>query len=420
MYKYVINGGKKLSGEVKVSGAKNSVLCLMPATILADGTYKFFNTPDLIDLISMSNLLSSMGIEVMFERNSIEIRNNGLKTFEAPYEFVKKMRASIYVLGPLVSRYGYAKVSLPGGCSWGPRPVNLHIEGIEKLGAKITLEQGYIIAKAGRLEGAKIEFNVSSVGATANILMAAVLAKGITTIENAALEPEVTSLAYFLQKMGAKISGIGTKTLEIEGVDELYSANENVIPDRIEAGTLLIAGAITNGDIKILRCSPNHLQAIISKLRSAGFELIVGDDFISLSSSDIIEPVDIETETYPGFPTDMQAQWMSLMSVASGSSTIRENIYFDRFNHVPELIRLGAHINVYKNVARVKGVEKLIGAKVMSADLRASASLVLAGLVAEGTTEVLRIYHLDRGYEKIENKLKELGADIERVYTDEF
>ncbi len=420
MYKFVINGGKKLSGEVKVSGAKNSVLCLMPAAILANGNYKFSNTPNLIDSISMSNLLSSMGIEFKFEENSIEIQNNGLKTFEAPYEFVKKMRASIYVLGPLVSRYGYAKVSLPGGCAWGPRPVNLHIEGIEKLGAKVEIEQGYIIAKADRLKGAKIEFNVSSVGATANILMAAVLAKGTTTIENAALEPEVISLAYFLQKMGAKISSIGTKTLEIEGVDELNSANENVIPDRIEAGTLLTAGAITKGNIKISRCNPNHLESIISKLRSVGFGITIGDDFVSLLSPNSIEPVDIETEIYPGFPTDMQAQWMSLMSIANGSSTIRENIYFDRFNHVPELIRLGANIDVDKNIAVVKGVEKLTGAKVMSTDLRASASLVLAGLVAEGTTEVLRIYHLDRGYEKIENKLKKLGADIERVYIDEF
>jgi len=420
MYKFIIRGGKKLSGEVEISGAKNALLGLLPATILANGEYTFYNSPELLDAFSMIKLLTNMGEEIDFKDHTIKVKNDGIKILEAPYEYVKKMRASIYVLGPMLSRYGYAKVSMPGGCAWGPRPINLHIEAIQKLGANVDIDQGYIIAKAEKLRGTKIIFNIPSVGATVNTMMASVFAKGTTLISNAAIEPEVTAVAEFLNKMGAKISGIGTKFLEIEGVDELHSADETIIPDRIEAGTLLVAGAITQGNVRINKCRPDHLDAILVKLTDAGFEVITGEDFVELKSGDKILPVNVETEVYPGFPTDMQAQWISLMSIADGASEVTDNIYLDRFNHVPELNRLGANIIVKGNTAFIKGVKKLKGAKVMSTDLRASASLVLAGLVAEGTTEVLRIYHLDRGYEKIENKLKALGADIERVQTDEY
>ncbi len=420
MFKFIIHGGQKLKGEVEVSGAKNALLGLLPATILADGEYSFYNSPELLDARSMIKLLENMGEEIEFSNHTIKVKNYGLKVFEAPYEFVKKMRASIYVLGPTLSRYKYAKVSMPGGCAWGPRPINLHLEAIQKLGANVEIDQGYIIAKADTLKGAKIVFNIPSVGATVNTMMAAVYAKGTTLISNAAIEPEVTAIANFLVKMGAKISGIGTKFLEIQGVDSLHSADDTVIPDRIEAGTLLIAGAITQGNVRITRCRPDHLDALLTKLTDAGFSIETGEDFVELNSSDKILPVNVETEVYPGFPTDLQAQWISLMTIADGASEVTDNIYFDRFNHVPELNRLGANIIVKGNTAIIKGVEKLKGAKVMSTDLRASASLVLAGLVAEGTTEVLRIYHLDRGYEKIELKLKKLGAEIERVQTDEF
>jgi UDP-N-acetylglucosamine 1-carboxyvinyltransferase len=420
MYKFIIRGGKKLSGEVEISGAKNALLGLLPATILANGEYTFYNSPELLDAFSMIKLLTNMGEEIDFNDHTIKVKNYGIKILEAPYEYVKKMRASIYVLGPMLARYGYAKVSMPGGCAWGPRPINLHIEAIQKLGANVDIDQGYIIAKAEKLKGTKIIFNIPSVGATVNTMMASVFAKGTTLISNAAIEPEVTAVAEFLNKMGAKISGIGTKFLEIEGVDELHSADETIIPDRIEAGTLLVAGAITQGNVRINKCRPDHLDAILVKLTDAGFEVITGEDFVELKSGDKILPVNVETEVYPGFPTDMQAQWISLMSIADGASEVTDNIYLDRFNHVPELNRLGANIIVKGNTAFIKGVKKLKGAKVMSTDLRASASLVLAGLVAEGTTEVLRIYHLDRGYEKIENKLKALGADIERVQTDEY
>lgn len=420
MYKFIIHGGKKLSGEVEISGAKNALLGLLPATILANGEYTFYNSPELLDAYSMIKLLTNMGEEIEFKDHTIKVKNDGIKILEAPYEFVKKMRASIYVLGPMLARYGYAKVSMPGGCAWGPRPINLHIEAIQKLGASVDIDQGYIIAKADKLRGTKIIFNIPSVGATVNTMMASVFAEGTTLISNAAIEPEVTAVAEFLKKMGAKISGIGTKFIEIEGVDELHSTDEKIFPDRIEAGTLLIAGAITQGNVKIKKCRPEHLDAILLKLSDAGFEINSGEDFVELKSGNKILPVNVETEVYPGFPTDMQAQWISLMSIADGASEVTDNVYHDRFNHVPELNRLGANITVKGNTAFVKGVDKLKGAKVMSTDLRASASLVLAGLVAEGTTEVLRIYHLDRGYEKIENKLKALGADIERVQTDEY
>ncbi|MEN3038780.1 MAG: UDP-N-acetylglucosamine 1-carboxyvinyltransferase [Candidatus Kryptonium sp.] len=420
MEKFVIIGGQKLSGTVEISGAKNSVLALMPATILASGTYKIYNTPDLRDVKTMRQVLTEMGVDVKFENHILTINTENISKFEAPYELVKKMRASIYVLGPLVGRFGYARVSLPGGCAWGPRPVDLHIEGIKKLGADVELEAGYIIAKAKQLRGARIHFDKPSVGATGNIMMASVLAKGTTVIENAAKEPEIVQLGEFLNSMGAKINGLGTDKIEIEGVDQLHPADIVTIPDRIEAGTFLIAGAITGGKVRVERCNPNHFEAVLFKLENAGCNLKIGDDFVELEAPEEIKPVDVTTAEYPGFPTDMQAQWTALMSIAKGTSIITETIFYDRFKHVPELVRLGADIEVNENVAIVRGVKKLKGAKVMSTDLRASASLILAGLVAEGKTEILRIYHIDRGYERIEKKLQQLGAQIWREETDEF
>lgn len=420
MYKFVIKGGRKLNGRIEVSGAKNASLALMPATILAPGLFKIDNTPDLIDVSTMSKLLGTLGAKVSMSGKVQTIDTSLVTKFEAPYELVKKMRASIYVLGPLLARYGHAKVSMPGGCAWGPRPVNLHIEGMEKLGAEVKLDSGYIVAKAKRLTGARISFDVSSVGATGNIMMAAVLAKGTTVISNAALEPEIVALGEFLKKMGAHINGLGTSEVTIEGVDELHPCDFTNIPDRIEAGTFLVAAAMTGGTVEVDNLNPAHLSALLSKLEEAGVGLKVSDGSVRVKASTTINPVDVSTAPYPGFPTDMQAQWIALMSRSTGSSVVSESIYYDRFKHVPELVRLGADIEVKENVAIVKGVKSLKGAKVMSTDLRASASLILAGLVAEGTTEVLRIYHMDRGYESIEKKLRGIGADIERVQSDEF
>jgi UDP-N-acetylglucosamine 1-carboxyvinyltransferase len=421
--KFVINGGNPLNGIVTIGGAKNASLALMPATILASGTYHLFNTPNLRDIVTMGRLLETMGIHVSSTNDTLTIDTKNIDSYEAPYEHVKKMRASIYVLGPLLTRFGQAKVSLPGGCAWGPRPVNLHIEGIRKLGAEIDLEAGYIIAKAKRLKGTRILFDVSSVGATGNIMMAAVLAKGTTLIENAAQEPEIVQLTEFLVKMGAKIFGVGTGRLEIEGVDELHPADITTIPDRIEAGTFLIAGAMAgnkDGMIRLEKCNPHHIGALLVKLEDIGATITTGSDWIELVPPKKIKPINATTAIYPGFPTDMQAQWIALMSLADGTSIITDTIYFDRFMHVPELIRLGANITVKENIATVVGTTKLTGAKVMSTDLRASASLILAGLVAEGSTEVLRVYHIDRGYESVEKKFQMLGADIHREQGEEF
>lgn len=423
MDKFVIQGGKPLRGTVQIGGAKNALLALMPATILAPGTSTIHNSPTLRDITTMSRLLESMGVNVRHENHTVTIDSSKITKFEAPYEHVKKMRASVYVLGPLVARYGQAHVSLPGGCAWGPRPVNLHIEGLRKLGAEIELDSGYIIAKAKKLKGARIVFDVSSVGATGNVMMAAVLAQGTTVIDNAATEPEMTSLGEFLVKMGAKINGLGTNHLEIEGVDSLSPVNFTTIPDRIEAGTFLVAAAMAGkkgSSIRLERCNPLHLTAVTAKLEDAGATVTTGKDFVELETPAEIRPINVTTSIYSGFPTDMQAQWITLMSLANGTSVVTETIYTDRFMHVPELVRLGANITVKENVATVIGVLKLKGAKVMSTDLRASASLILAGLVAEGTTDVLRVYHLDRGYEAIEKKLRSLGADIQRVTGEEF
>jgi len=420
MDKFIIHGGKKLRGTVRTSGAKNAALALMPATLLASGKYEFSNVPDLRDVTTMVKLLQWMGVEIRRNAHTLDINTFRVNKFEAPYEHVKRMRASIYVFGPLIARYGYAKVSLPGGCAWGPRPVNLHIEGIRKLGANVELESGYIVAKAKRLKAAKITFDVSSVGATGNVMMAAVLAKGTTVMENVAKEPEIEALARFLVKMGAKIDGIGTNRLEIEGVDALQPANEMMIPDRIEAETFLVACALTGGKIKVTHCKPENMTGVLTKLEEVGAMLTIGNDFVEIKAPRKIKPVNVTTAAYPGFPTDMQAQWIALMSLSTGTAVITDTIYFDRFKHVPELVRLGADIKLSENVAVVTGVKKLTGAKVMSTDLRASASLILAGLAAEGKTEVLRVYHIDRGYEHIEKKLQVLGADIRRVSSQEY
>ncbi len=420
MDKFVIRGGRPLRGTVKISGAKNASLALMPATLLASGKYELRNTPDLRDVSTMSRLLQTMGVTLERNGHSLLVNTFRVNKFEAPYEHVKKMRASIYVLGPLIARYGHAKVSLPGGCAWGPRPVDLHLEGLRKLGAKIELERGYIIAKARHLKGARISFKISSVGATGNILMAAVLAKGTTRIENAAVEPEITNLAEFLVSMGAKIGGIGTNILEVEGSDALHPANIDTIPDRIEAGTMLVAAALCGEKIKVEQCNPLHLSAVTARLEDAGAKIKTGATSIEIQAPKEIKPVDVSTAIYPGFPTDMQAQWIALMTVAKGSSTVTDTIYFDRFNHVPELVRLGANIEMNENMAVIRGVKKLRGAKVMSTDLRASAALIVAALRAQGETEVLRVYHLDRGYEAIEKKLQSLGAEIKREKGEEF
>lgn len=421
MDKFVIKGGKELNGGVKINGAKNASLALMPASLLATGKSVLYNTPELNDIFTMLKLLNHLGVKSVFENHTLELDTSNVTSQDAPYEHVKKMRASVYVLGPLLARYGNAKVSLPGGCAWGPRPINLHLEGLKKMGAEIELAEGYILAKAKKLKGAKINFEISSVGATGNLLMAATLAEGTTVIANAAKEPEITNLANYLLKMGAKIDGIGTSVLTIEGVDQLFHSEIETIPDRIEAGTILIAVALNGGNIKISGILPEYFQAVLLKLEDSGCKIKINNNIIGLSASKtLINPTDIITSVFPGYPTDMQAQWIAYMSLANGTSKITDTIYLDRFTHVPELARLGADITIKENTAIVKGVKKLKGAKVMSTDLRASASLVLAALAAEGTTEVLRVYHLDRGYQKIEEKLRALGADIERVPGAEF
>lgn len=420
MDKFVIQGGKALNGTVGISGAKNATLELMPAALLAPGVYRLANTPDIRDVWTMSRLMASMGAHAELNDNELFLDTTNVTRPEAPYEHVKKMRASIHVLGPLLARHGYAKVSLPGGCAWGPRPVDFHLKGLERMGAEIVLEGGYIIARAERLHGARIGFDFASVGATFNIMAAATLAKGLTVITNAAMEPEVTAAGRFLQKMGAQIEGLGTSTITIEGVDELRPANEETIPDRIETGTLLMAVAMTGGRATLTRTNPYHLAFVLEKLEEAGCEIDIRADEITLNAPEKLTPVDISTAVYPGFPTDMQAQWMALMTCADGTTTVTDTVYKDRFSHVPELARLGCDIQVHENTATIRGGKKLMGATVMSTDLRASVAMVLAALVAEGLTEVLRIYHLDRGYENLEAKLTQLGAVIRREKTEEM
>ena len=417
MYKLKIFGGSKLNGEVRISGSKNSSLPILFASILASDEIHIKNTPHLSDVSTTLRLLMEMGSEFMLESdNSIVINSSSLKSLEAKYDLVKTMRASILALGPTLAKYGKAKVSLPGGCAIGSRPVNLHLKALEELGAKIEVKAGYIYAEAKELIGTKIYFDQRSVTATENILMAATLAKGNTTIYNAAQEPEVSDLINCLNAMGAKITGFGTSTLEIEGVDDLSGVSYSVCPDRIEAGTYLLAGAITRGKVTVKNVKPESMRSTIGKLIETGAHISSTSDSITLDmKGERPKAVDIKTGAYPNFPTDMQAQFTALNAVASGSSIITETIFENRFMHIPELIRMGADLNLDGHTVYCKGVKYLNGANLMATDLRASASLVLAGLVAEGKTVIDRVYHLDRGYETIEEKLKILGANIERV-----
>jgi UDP-N-acetylglucosamine 1-carboxyvinyltransferase len=413
--KIVIHGGRRLKGEVRISGAKNAALPLLFATLLAPGTHRVGNVPHLRDIDTVEKLLTILGAGVVRENGTFAVDASEIRSIEAPYDLVRTMRASVLVLGPLLARLGQARVSLPGGCAIGARPINLHLKGLEAMGARVVLDHGYVEAKAKRLRGARIYFDVPTVGGTENLMMAATLAKGTTVLENAAREPEIVDLAAALTGMGARIEGAGSDTITIEGVDELQPLDYRVMPDRIEAGTFMIAAAITRGDVRLTEAVPAHLEALISKLREAGVEITEEEGKIRVRGPRKLSSVNIKTHPHPGFPTDMQAQFMALMMFGSGTSVITESVFENRFMHVCELQRMGADIAIEGHTATVKGVKSLVGAPVMATDLRASASLILAGLAAENTTEVSRIYHLDRGYERIEAKLQGLGADIKRV-----
>jgi UDP-N-acetylglucosamine 1-carboxyvinyltransferase len=415
MDKLIISGGKRLHGKVKISGAKNAALPILAATILCPGRHSIKNVPQLRDVTTMASILENLGSGVKIEDTTAVVESDGFRKHEAPYDLVKTMRASVVVLGPLLARLGQAKVSMPGGCAIGARPINLHLMALEKMGANISLEDGYVLAKAKKLKGADIYFDTPSVTGTENVLMAAILAQGLTRIENAAMEPEVIDLANALRSMGAKIKGAGESVIEIEGVKELSPLNYTVIPDRIEAGTFMTAAAITQGDIILENCRPDHLDAVVNKLRSTGATIELEGNGLRVTVSSRPVAQNIKTMPYPGFPTDMQAQFMALMSVAKGTSIITETIFENRFMHVAEIRRFGADITVEGSSATVKGVKSLKGAPVMATDLRASASLVITGLCAEGETVIDRVYHLDRGYEHIEDKLTALGANMKRA-----
>ena len=417
MNKLHIEGGAKLEGDVRISGAKNATLPILAATLLAEEPVVIANVPHLRDVTTTIELLARMGVTVtMDERMHIEVDSTTLREPFAPYELVRTMRASILVLGPMLARFGRADVSLPGGCAIGARPVDLHVAGLTALGADITIEDGYIKARADRLRGARLVLDTVTVTGTENLMMAAVLAEGRTTIENAAREPEVADLAACLNQMGARISGAGTDTIVVDGVDAVGGTRYTVLPDRIEAGTYLVAAAVTGGCVRVTSVRPDHLDAICAKLQDAGAHIETGADWVRLDMGGARpRSVDLRTAPYPAFPTDMQAQFTALNAVAEGVGTISETIFENRFMHVLELQRMGAHIRLEGNTAVIQGVQRLNGAPVMATDLRASASLVLAGLVAEGPTVVDRIYHIDRGYECIEEKLSGLGANIRRV-----
>ncbi|HIC91943.1 MAG TPA: UDP-N-acetylglucosamine 1-carboxyvinyltransferase, partial [Syntrophaceae bacterium] len=415
MDKILIEGGHPLKGIVKISGAKNATLPILAATLLTCGWSTIHNVPRFLgDIITIKRLLSSMGVEFKEDRG-LKVNTSNVTGYEAPYDLVKTMRASVLVLGPLIARMGRARVSLPGGCAIGARPINLHLKGLESLGVHIQLRAGYIEAKAKRLRGATIYFDIPTVTGTENLMMASTLAQGTTILENAAKEPEVVALACFLNKMGAKIWGAGTDMITIEGVKELSPQEFTIIPDRIEAGTYMAAAGITGGNITIKNCDITYLEAVVNKLKGAGVKVHHDKDGVKVVGPKVINSINVKTSPYPGFPTDMQAQFMALMSLANGTSLISESVFENRFMHVAELRRMGADIEVEGHTAIVKGVKNLTGAQVMATDLRASASLVLAGLAARGTTEISRVYHLDRGYERIENKLSKLGAHIWRV-----
>ena len=415
MDSFVIEGPVRLAGTVEVSGAKNAVLPVMTAALLSQGVSTIRRVPHLRDTGTMADLLRVLGARVEHESGVMRIDARDYDHCEAPYELVKTMRASVYALGPLLARKGRARVSLPGGCAWGPRPVDLHLMGMEKLGARIDIEHGYIDARAPEgLHGAEIFFEIPSVGATINVMMAAALARGTTTMVNAAREPEVADLAAALNHAGARIEGAGTYTVRIEGVRELAPLDHSTMADRIEAGTFLIAGLITGGDVRVAGCDPVHLTALLEKLQQAGAEIEVGEHEVRVRRAGGLRTVDVITAPYPGFATDLQAQIMAAMAVADGVSLITETIYPDRFTHVAELRRLGAKIRLDGNIAVITGQQRLSGAPVMSTDLRASAALILAAFAAEGRTQISRVYHIDRGYERIEEKFAALGARIER------
>ena len=417
MDKLLISGGRRLEGSVAISGAKNAALPILAGTLLASRPVVVNNVPQLKDVATTLTLLQSMGAEATLDdKLNVEIDAASLDDFRAPYELVKTMRASILVLGPLVARFGFADVSLPGGCAIGARPVNLHVQGLQAMGADVSIDRGYIRARADRLRGARIVMDTVTVTGTENLMMAATLARGETVLENAAREPEVSDLAAFLVSMGAEIEGAGSSTIHIQGVDTLGGTTYRVQPDRIETGTYLVAAAMTGGKVTLKQTDPTLLDAVLQKLRDAGADLEVGEDWITIDC-DGRRPraVDLRTEPYPAFPTDMQAQFCALNSIADGVATVTETIFENRFQHVLELQRMGADIRLQGNTAVVRGVERLTAAPVMATDLRASAGLVLAGLAADGDTLVDRIYHVDRGYERIEEKLRQLGADIRRV-----
>jgi UDP-N-acetylglucosamine 1-carboxyvinyltransferase len=415
MDKLAITGGRRLEGEVRISGAKNAALPILAATLLAEKPVTIGNIPHLRDVTTTIELLGRMGVDVtLHEGLRVEVDPGTIREFSAPYDLVKTMRASILVLGPLVGRFGKADVSLPGGCAIGARPVDIHVAGLRALGAQVEIEDGYIRARASRLKGAHLVLDKVTVTGTENLIMAAVLAEGQTIIENAAREPEVADLAGFLNCLGAKVSGAGSNRIVIEGVARLHGGEYEVLPDRIESGTYLVAGAITGGNVRLKSTRPEHLEAVLAKLRDAGAVIATGPDWIELDMANRPAAVDISTMPYPGFPTDMQAQFAALNCIADGVATINENVFENRYMHMLELQRMGANIRLQGGTAVVQGVERLKAAPVMATDLRASAGLVLAGLVAEGETIVDRIYHIDRGYECIEEKLKGLGADIIR------
>ncbi|HNN43124.1 MAG TPA: UDP-N-acetylglucosamine 1-carboxyvinyltransferase [Nitrospira sp.] len=414
MDQIIIHGGRRLKGEVRTSGAKNAALPILASTILGGGECVLSNMPSVVDVLTMGKLLRMLGIAVAQEGEHTVVDAQIIASTEAPYDLVRTMRASVLVLGPLVARMGEAKVSLPGGCAIGSRPVNFHLAGLEKMGATVEIEHGYIKATARRLRGSRIYFDTPSVTGTENLMMAAVLAEGTTVLENAAKEPEISDLAAFLVKRGARIAGAGTDMITIEGVTELHGADHDVIPDRIEAGTYLVAGAITGGEISVKRCRPEHMEPLLVKLRESGVELAEEGDRVHLKVTGRLKGTNVRTSPHPGFPTDMQAQFVALMAVAEGTSVVTETIFESRFMHVEELRRMGAEIRVEGNRVVITGREGLTGAPVMASDLRASAGLIVAGLAAEGITEVSRVYHLDRGYERLEDKLKALGASIER------
>ncbi len=415
MDKMRITGGKPLNGTVKISGSKNAALPILVSSLLADGVSTYHNVPNLMDIASILRLLEHLGAECRMEDHVVTIDTTGFSNHEAPYELVRKMRASVLVLCPLVARMKKARVSLPGGCAIGARPVNLHIKGLHRMGAQVELNHGYIEATAKKLTGNEIFLDLPTVTGTENLMMAAVLAEGVTIIRNAAREPEIIALADTLNQMGGNVQGAGTSVITVHGVSSLNPITTRIIADRIETGTFIAAAALTRGNITLTECTPQHLSAVIHKAQLAGAQIELGNDSVTVKGPETIKSVDVKTLPYPGFPTDMQAQFMVLMSLASGLSIISETVFENRFIHVSELRRLGADVVVSGNAAMIKGVPKLSGAPVMATDLRASASLILAGLAAEGVTEVHRVYHLDRGYEKIEKKFAEIGAQIERV-----